>query len=130
MAKDTLDKAEKSDNIRLALLPLEDILYGVWGGVHEHIYDDEIRNIIYIGKTAERVDLYIRMKYPFEVVKKEFIRLLKNLNRVPKNTPFRYNTRYLSDLVVAIGTQDDYDRSKDIAIESLKHLFEKPEVVA
>ena len=52
------------------------------------------------------------------------------MNRVPKNTPFRYNTRYLSDLVVAIGTQDDYDRSKDIAIESLKHLFEKPEVVA
>ena len=130
MAKDTLDKAKKSDNIRLALLPLEDILYGFWGCVNEHIYDDEIRNIIYIGKTAERVDLYIRMKYPFEVVKKEFIRLLKNLNRVPKNTPFRYNTRYLSDLVVAIGTQDDYDRSKDIAIESLKHLFEKPEVVA
>ena len=130
MAKDTLDKAEKSDNIRLALLPLEDILYGFWGCINEHIFDDEIRNIIYIGKTAERVDLYVRMKYPYDLVKKEFTRLLKNLNRVPKNTPFRYNTRYLSDLVIAIGTEDEYKQSKAIAIESLKHLFEKPEVVA
>ena len=70
------------------------------------------------------------MKYPYDLVKKEFTRLLKNLNRVPKNTPFRYNTRYLSDLVIAIGTEDEYKQSKAIAIESLKHLFEKPEVVA
>ena len=130
MAKDTLTKAEQSDNIRLALLPLEDILYGFWGCVNEHIFDDEIRNIIYIGKTAERVDLYIRMKYPYDLVKKEFVRLLKNLNRVPKNTPFRYNTKYLSERVIVIGTQDDYENSKDIAIESLKHLFENSEVIA
>ena len=130
MAKDTLKKAENSTNIRMALLPIEDILYGFWGCINEHIFDDEIRNIIYIGKTAERLDLYIRMKYPFDIVEKEFVRLLKNLNRVPRNMPYRYNTMYLSNLVVAIGTENDYEQNSDMAIESLKHLFERPEVVA
>ena len=46
MAKDTLTKAGQSDNVRLALPPLEDIIYSFWGSINEHIYDDEIRNII------------------------------------------------------------------------------------
>ena len=130
MAKDTLTKAGQSDNVRLALLPLEDIIYSFWGSINEHIYDDEIRNIIYIGKTLERLDLYIRMKYPFGIVEKEFIRLMKNLNRVPKGTPYRYSTKYLSDLVEILGTEEDYKRESDKAIDSLGHLFETTEVFA
>ena len=130
MAKDTLRKAEKNDNIRLALIPLEDILYGFWGSVNEHIFDDEIRNIIYIGKTLERLDLYIRMKYPFDIVEKESVRLMKNLNRVPKYSPFRYNSKYLSDLVEILGTEIDYKREPEKAIESLEHLFETGEISA
>ena len=74
------------------MLPLEDQLYAFWGCLNEHIYNDEIRNIIYIGKTIERLDLYIRMEYPFDITKKEYIRLMKNLERAPKGTPYRYNT--------------------------------------
>lgn len=130
LAKDTLTKAGQSHNVRLALLPLEDIVYGFWGSVNEHIYDDEIRNIIYIGKTVERLDLYMRMKYPFHIVEKEFVRLMKNLHRVPKDTPYRYSTKYLSDLVEILGTEDDYKREADKAIASLGHLFERQEVIA
>ncbi len=130
MAMDTIAKAEQehNGNVRLALLPLEDIIYSFWGSINEHIYDDEIRNIIYIGKTVERLDMYIRMKYPFERVEKEFIRLLKNLNRVPKGTPYRYNTKYLSDLVEILGTQEDYRRDSEKAVDSLGHLFDTEEV--
>lgn len=128
MAKDTLKKAETSPNPRLSLLPLEDIVYGFWGSVNEHIYDDEIRNIIYIGKTIERLDLYIRMKYPFATVEKEFIRLCKNLNRVPKATPYRYNTKYLSQLVEILGSQSEYESNADKAVASLGHLFDTSEV--
>ncbi|MBO4865335.1 MAG: alpha-E domain-containing protein [Ruminococcus sp.] len=128
MAKDTLTKAKHSNNVRLALLPLEDIIYGFWGSVNEHIYDDEIRNIIYIGKTVERLDLYMRMKYPFESVKREYVRLLKNLNRVPRHTPYRYNTKYLSGLVEALGSEEDYEQDTVKALESLAHLFEPAEV--
>ena len=128
MAKDTLIRSQSSTNTRLSLLPLEDILYGFWGSVNEHIYDDEIRNIIYIGKTIERLDLYIRMKYPFATVEKEFIRLCKNLNRVPKATPYRYNTKYLSQLVETLGSQSEYESNADKAVASLGHLFDTSEV--
>ena len=128
MAMDTLEKAENSANIRLSLLPIEDILYSFWGCINEHIFDDEIRNIIYIGKTVERLDLYIRMKYPFDKVEKEFVRLLKNLNRVPKETPYRYNTKYLSQLVEILGTAEDYEQYGSQAVTSLEHLFETAEV--
>ena len=130
LAKDTLLKSESSSNTRLSLLPLEDQLFGFWGCVNEHIYNDEIRNIIYIGKTVERIDLYLRMKYPFEKAEKEFIRLLKNLNRVPKGTPYRYSTKHLSELVVIMGTEKDYLENPDRAIESLEHLFERAEITA
>lgn len=128
MAKDTLKKAETSPNPRLSLLPLEDIVYGFWGSINEHIYDDEIRNIIYIGKTLERLDLYIRMRYPYEISQKEYIRLLKNLRRVPKDTPYRYNTKALSAIEEIMGSEEDYLSRTDDAVASLGQLFETSEV--
>ncbi|SDB35106.1 A predicted alpha-helical domain with a conserved ER motif [Ruminococcaceae bacterium FB2012] len=128
IAKDTLIKSQDKPNIRLSLLPLKDILYSFWGSINEHIYDDEIRNIIYIGKTLERLDLYMRMKYPYTAVYKEYIRLCKNLNRVPKDTPYRYNTRYLSDIVEILGSEEEYLRHSEKAVESLCHLFDNSEV--
>lgn len=127
LAKDTLEKSGNSANTRLSLMPLEDRLFGFWGCVNEHIYNDEIRNIIYIGKTVERLDLYIRMKYPYDVSRKEYIRLLKNLNRVPKDTPYRYNTKYLSELEIAMGSGKDYENNAEKAINSLENLFEPME---
>lgn len=123
LAKDTLSKSGSSTNTMLSLLPLEDQLFGFWGSVNEHIYNDEIRNIIYIGKTVERLDLYIRMRYPYDITKKEYVRLLKNLNRVPKGTPYRYSTRYLSDLVIIMGTEEEYESNANKALNSLEHLF-------
>ena len=128
MAKDTLTKSQDKPNVRLSLLPLKDILYSFWGSINEHIYDDEIRNIIYIGKTLERLDLYMRMRFPFATVEKEFIRLCKNLHRVPKDTPFRYNTKYLSILVETLGTKEDYEKDTCKALKSLGHLFDPEEV--
>ena len=129
MAKDTLTRSNDKANVRLSLLPLKDILYSFWGSVNEHIYDDEIRNIIYIGKTLERLDLYMRMKYPYEAVHKEYVRLCKNLRRVPKDTPYRYNTRYLSHIVEILGSEEEYLLHSDKAIESLGHLFDTSEVM-
>ncbi len=128
MAKDTLTKSQDKPNVRLSLLPLKDILYSFWGSINEHIYDDEIRNIIYIGKTLERLDLYMRMRFPYATVEKEFIRLCKNLHRVPKDTPFRYNTKYLSVLVETLGTKEDYEKDTCKALKSLGHLFDAEEV--
>ena len=124
LAKDTLAKSEQSSNTRLSLMPLEDLLFGFWGCISDNIYDDETKNIIYCGKTIERLDLYLRLQYSFGEVEKEFARLCKKLNNVPKNTPYRYNTRYLSDLVEILGTEEDYRQDSGKAIISLSRLFE------
>ena len=49
---------------------------------------------------------------------------------VVKGTPYRYSTKYLSDLVEILGTEEDYRRGTDKAIDSLGHLFERSEVFA
>ena len=124
VAKDTLLKSEQSSNTRLSLLPLEDVLFGFWGCIEDKMYNEESRNIIFVGKSMERLDLYLRLKYPFEEVDKEFHRLCKVLHRMPKDTPYRYNTSYLSDLVEILGVQEEYQLHSDKAVISLGHLFE------
>ena len=128
LAKDTLGKSSTSANTRLSLLPLEDQLYAFWGCVNEHIYNDEIRNIIYIGKTIERLDLYIRMEYPFDITRKEYIRLMKNLERAPKGTPYRYNIDNFSELVKIMETEEEYRQHSCEAFNCLENLFETMEV--
>ena len=130
LSKDTLAKSEHSENTRLSLMPLEDLLFGFWGCIGDYVFNDEIKNIIYCGKSIERLDLYLRLKYPFDEVEKEFQRLCKRLGNVPKNTPYRYNTKFLSDLVEIIGAKEDYERNSQKAIISLEHLFETTEVIA
>jgi uncharacterized alpha-E superfamily protein len=128
LAKDTLGRSSTSANTRLSLLPLEDQLYAFWGCVNEHIYNDEIRNIIYIGKTIERLDLYIRMEYPFDITQKEYIRLMKNLERAPKGTPYRYNTDNFSQLVKIMETEEEYRQHSCELFNCLENLFETMEV--
>lgn len=130
LAKDTLAKSEKSANTRLSLLPLEDLLFGFWGCISEHIYDDEIKDIIFCGKSVERLDLYMRMNYSYSMVEKEFFRLCKNLRGIPKNTPYRYNAYYFGQLVEVIGTAEDYKQNTQKAISSLSRIFESTEVTA
>jgi len=130
MAKDTLAKSEKSSNTRFSLLPLEDLLFGFWGCVYEHLYDDETRNIILCGKYVERLDLYLRMHYNFRSVKKEFSRLCKKLDTIPENTPYRYNTQHMSELTDILGTAEDYKKDGERAIISLEHIFENTEETA
>ncbi len=124
MAMDTLEKSKSTTRgLLLALLPLEDILFGFWGCIDEYIYDEEIKTIIYCGKSVERLDLYLRMEYPFSAISMEFDRLCKNLRNVPKNTPYRYNTQQLSTLVEIMGEGEDYKKFIPQALSSLGGLF-------
>lgn len=124
MAMDTLEKSKSTKRgLLLALLPLEDILFGFWGCIDDYIYDEEIKTIIYCGKSVERLDLYLRMKYPFSSINMEFDRLCKNLRDVPKNTPYRYNTKQLSTLVEIMGEGEDYKKCIPQALASLGGLF-------
>lgn len=109
MAMDKLDEIKDSHQaLCLSLLPLEDIMFGFWGCVEEYVYDEEIRTIIDCGKYVERLDLYLRLKYPFAAIEREFGRLCASLRKVPKNTPYRYNTSQLCILVEIMGMGERY----------------------
>lgn len=85
----------------------------------------EIKNIIYCGKSIERLDLYFRLKYPFEMISDEFERLCRHLHSVPANTPYRYNTQHLCTLVEIMGDGEKYRNSVPAALQSLGNLFRK-----
>lgn len=125
LAKDTLAKAKGTrEGYRYELLPLEDVLFGFWGCINDYIYDSEALNIIKCGKYIERLDLYFRMKYPFNIINLEFERLCGSLRAMPKNTPYRYNTGQLSVLVETVGMREDYVLRIDDSLSALSKLFD------
>ncbi|MCQ2464762.1 MAG: alpha-E domain-containing protein [Oscillospiraceae bacterium] len=130
MAKDTLKKSEKMQNPRLSLISLEDNIYGFWGCIYEYIYDAEIKNIIKCGKSLERLDLYLRLDYPYRSIRKAYSRLTRNLESIPENTPYRYNSKFLDEISNAVESADKYDKYSSEALTALEHIFDRPEVSA
>ena len=124
IAKDTLKKSELSENTRLSLLPLKDVLYSFWGCIMDNVYDEEVWNLIFCGKSMERVSLCVRLKYDFRDTAREFNRLCRRLRFVPKDTPYHYNQKYLCDLVEILEDEKEYSANSDKALTSLEHLFE------
>lgn len=126
LAKDTLNNAGKSQKgLLFSLLPLEDSLYSFWGCVNEYVYDNEVITLLMCGKYVERLDLYLRMKYDSDSINIEFERLCEYLKKVPENTPYRFNERYLSKLAELIKMQESYIDKRIDAIKNLRNLFLK-----
>ncbi|MCM1228302.1 MAG: alpha-E domain-containing protein [Clostridium sp.] len=99
LAKDKLKSAENTpQGLVIALMPLEDILYGFHGCFNDHVYSEEIRDIFLCAKYVERVELYIRLKYRTEKIVSEFDRMCEFLERIPENSPYRYNRDILENL--------------------------------
>ena len=124
MAKDSLKKSELSSNTRLSLLPLKDILYSFWGCIMDNVYDEEVWNLIFCGKSMERVALYLRLKADFSGINQEFNKLCRRLRFVPKGTPYRCNQKYLCNLVEILEDEAEYKIHSENAMHSLEHLFE------
>lgn len=124
LAKDTLQKADSSEQgLLFSLLPLEDRIFAFWGCINEYVYNSEIIHILLCGKYTERLDLYFRMKYPFDTVKKEFERLCEFLKKVPQNTPYRCNEEHLSVIAEIMGSEENFSRRSFDAIKNLDKLF-------
>ncbi len=106
LAKDKLKSAENTpQGLVVALMLLEDILYGFYGCFIDHVCNEEIRDIFLCAKSVERVELYIRLKYRSEKVISEFERMCSLLKRIPENTPYRYNEDVLENLMEMIYSE-------------------------
>lgn len=128
LAKDTLAYSESAANPRLSLLPLKDQLYAFWGCLSDSVFDEEIRNIVYCGRSVERLDLYIRTEYPYKEVRKEFERLCKRLKYMPEHTPYCGNTKYLDEIGGMIDSAEHDCTERRAALDVLSRLFETAEV--
>ena len=81
LAIDDIKHAEKSGSPLADLMLVIDHLLAFWGCVNDIIDDEQIRNIIKLGKGIERLDLYLSLdKSEFEI-KKEFRRMKQFLSK-------------------------------------------------
>ena len=76
---------------------IDDIL-AFWGLTDDIIPDENVRNIIKVGKRVERLDLYARLKCPQKDILREVRRLAVRISRT--------NLQY---------AQEDIDKLKDLA---------------
>ena len=126
LAKDKLKSAENTpQGLVVAMMPLEDILYGFYGCFIDHVYSEEIRDIFLCAKSVERVELYIRLKYRNEKIHSEFERLCNFFERIPMNTPYRYNPKQLTLLSEIICSENGCNGREYGAISTLGKLFDK-----
>lgn len=85
MALDRLDSCRGTDKLRYDMLPVRDAIYAFWGSVDNNMTNIEARRIIHVGKSVERVDMYIRLRYPQEDISAELNNLLKHISRYAEN---------------------------------------------
>lgn len=85
MALDRLDACRGTDKLRYDLLPVRDAIYAFWGSVDNNMTDIEARRMIHVGKSVERVDMYMRLRYPAEDISAELDNLLKHISRYAEN---------------------------------------------
>lgn len=128
LAKDKLKSAENvSQGLVVALMPLEDILYGFYGCFTDHVYNEEVRDIFLCARYVERVELYIRLKYRREKIISEFDRMCEFLERIPENSPYRYNKNILENLKQIVYSEN-FKGQEFSAISLISSLFDGGEL--
>lgn len=79
MAMSAMDKASESENPAVALQWVMDDIMAFRGSCEENIFEEDARSMIKLGSSVERVDLYLRLGAPAELLRKEFERLFNRL---------------------------------------------------
>lgn len=101
------------------LQTLVDYYYAFWGSVDDCVLDEECRNIIKVGRYLERLDLYMRLKYPYAAIDKEFSKFINRLERVK----MPYNSSRLEQLKEILSRGEDWVGSYYDAIGCLYMIF-------
>lgn len=126
LALDRFKSCAGTDKVRFDLLPVRDCIYAFWGSIENNMSDLEGREIIYIGKAIERLDLFIRLGYPQEDIQRAFDYLAERLYPQQVRTRLLFNESTYSELQAALETalakscRDNADRMKVLScIENL-----------
>ncbi|MGN0297745.1 MAG: alpha-E domain-containing protein [Lachnospiraceae bacterium] len=121
MSLDLLRKPDMLNNQRplYDLQDLVDYYYAFWGSVDDCVLDEECRNIMKVGRYVERLDLYLRLKYPYVTIEKEFAKFINRLERV--RMPYRSSS--LEQLKEILSKGENWVESYYDAIGCLYMIF-------
>ncbi len=101
LALDHLSAAAGSSAPHYDLQQVIDDLHAFWGCVDDRVDDEEARNIMKCGKYLERLDLYLRLDYPFRYIEKEYSKFINRLGRV--RLPYDPACKAKLDEIFAMG---------------------------
>ena len=94
LALDCMEKHAGRGAFAYDLQPVLDDLFAFWGCLDDNVEDEECRNIIKCGKYLERLDLYMRLDYPYRMIEKEYNKFLNRLHKIR----IRYNLSEIDTL--------------------------------
>ena len=110
-----MNQAALSKAPLIGLQKVTDNLVAFWGMADDDIDESQIRNMIYVGKLVERIDLYARLKEKPEKLRRATRRLV---NRIDKST-MRYNPKTLAHVNYLVQLEEP---PYDTLIESIEDL--------
>ena len=108
MALDTLREGETDSAHMLTLQQVEDDLFAFWGSADDNVVSEECRTLMKCGKYVERLDLYVRLGYPFRDVEKELSKLLNRLSKVR----FAYDETAAKRIIGLTADEESYKANR------------------
>lgn len=119
MSLDCMTHAAGSAALLYDLQPMMDYLFAFWGCLDDNVDDEECRNIIKCGKYLERLDLYMRLDYPYRLIEKEYNKFLNRLHKIR----IGYNLSEVAKLTEVINLGEEWKTKYYEAINALWNIF-------
>ncbi|MGN0114349.1 MAG: alpha-E domain-containing protein [Acutalibacteraceae bacterium] len=124
MAMDKFKACEGTAKIRYDMLPVRDAIYAFWGSVDNNMTNIEARRIIHLGKSVERIDMYLRLGYPNEEISSELSNLLKHIARYVDIGSTIINKNAYNALTAAMQEQMNFKDHRSGVIDLIENLVE------
>lgn len=118
MALSAMDKAMESDTPAIPLQWVQDDIMAFRGSCDENVYDAAAREIIKLGASVERVDLYLRLGEEPARTRQEFEKLFNRLYKT-QLSPDKEKLDLLVDALLDSGKPDLPDWQLIAALEGL-----------
>ena len=119
LAVDIMEKSSSSNAPLLKVQEVTDWIFAFWGSADDNIEAEVSRNILKFGRSIERLDLYTRLDYPVEMLRKEFSIMLNRLYKVGID----FNSHSIERLSRMILEEEDYKPYRISIQNELSQLF-------
>lgn len=108
----SLDALLSGKDSSAPLLVLQDILDNIlsfWGAADDYMFDEDCRNLMKSGKYVERMDLYVRLCFPYRDLEKEVRKLVSRLHKVK----FAINEASVQRIIELTADEETYLANKN-----------------